>query len=212
MKRRGVLVVLSGFSGSGKGTIIRELVGRYDNYALSVSATTRKPRQGETDGREYFFRTKEEFEQMIADGRLLEYAQYVNNYYGTPRDYVEQKLDEGFDVILEIEIQGAFKIKEKFPDAVLMFMMPPTAMELKRRLEGRGTEDADAVRARLMRAVEESCGVEDYDYIVINDTIDTCTERVHNIIESEHSRARNNIDIIEGFKSELKDMWKGVTQ
>ncbi len=212
MKHRGLLIVLSGFSGAGKGTVMKRLLEKYDNYALSISATTRQPRPGEVDGREYFFKTKEEFEQMIVEDRLLEHAQYVGNYYGTPRDYVEQKLEEGFDVILEIEIQGALKVKEKFPDTVLMFLMPPTAAELKSRLEGRNTEDANTIKARLLRAVEESKGVEDYDYIVINDVLEDCVDRIHEIIRNEHCRASNNMEAINKFKNELTNMWKGDTQ
>ena len=212
MKHRGLLIVLSGFSGAGKGTVMKRLLEKYDNYALSISATTRQPRPGEVDGREYFFKTKEEFEQMIVEDRLLEHAQYVGNYYGTPRDYVEQKLEDGFDVILEIEIQGALKVKEKFPDTVLMFLMPPTAAELKSRLEGRNTEDANTIKARLLRAVEESKGVEDYDYIVINDVLEDCVDRIHEIIRNEHCRASNNMEAINKFKNELTNMWKGDTQ
>ena len=121
MDERGILIVVSGFSGSGKGTIMNEIMRKYDNYALSVSATTRNPRPGETDGKEYFFKTVEEFEKMIAKDELIEYARYVDNYYGTPRAYVEEQLDAGKDVILEIEIQGALKVKEKFPDTLLLF-------------------------------------------------------------------------------------------
>ncbi len=212
MKHRGLLIVLSGFSGAGKGTVMKRLLEKYDNYALSISATTRQPRPGEVDGREYFFKTKEEFEQMIVEDRLLEHAQYVGNYYGTPRDYVEQKLEEGFDVILEIEIQGALKVKEKFPDTVLMFLMPPTAAELKSRLEGRNTEDVNTIKARLLRAVEESKGVENYDYIVINDVLEDCVDRIHEIIRNEHCRASNNMEAINKFKNELTNMWKGDTQ
>ena len=130
MNTHGILIVVSGFSGSGKGTIMKELLKRYDNYALSISATTRAPREGETDGREYFFKTREEFEKMIAKEELIEYAEYVNNYYGTPRAYVEEQLTAGKDVILEIEIQGALKVKKKFPDTLLLFVTPPSAEEL----------------------------------------------------------------------------------
>lgn len=212
MNRKGLLIVLSGFSGAGKGTVMKRLLEKYDNYALSVSATTRQPRPGEADGREYFFKTKEEFERMIADDELLEHAVYVGNYYGTPQFYVDRKLKEGFDVILEIEIQGALKVKEKFPDTVLMFLMPPDASELKSRLEGRGTEDAAAIKARLERAAEESCGVENYDYIVVNDVLEDCTDRIHGIIISEHCRASNNMDRINRFREELTNMWKGDAQ
>ena len=146
---KGILTVVSGFSGAGKGTVMKELLKRYDNYALSISATTRDPRPGEEDGREYFFRTKEEFEQLIRDDALIEYAQYVENYYGTPRAYVEQQLTEGRDVILEIEIQGAMKVKQRIPEALLVFVTPPGVEELKRRLEGRGTESAEVIASRL---------------------------------------------------------------
>ena len=151
-KNRGILTVVSGFSGSGKGTIMRELMKKYaDSYALSISATTRNPRPGETDGVEYFFRTKEQFEQMIKDDALIEYAQFVGNYYGTPKAYVEEQLEAGKDVILEIEIQGALKVKEKFPDTLLLFVTPPSAEELKNRLIGRGTETMDVIESLKRR-------------------------------------------------------------
>ena len=158
---RGILLVLSGFSGSGKGTVVKEVMKKYsDTYALSISATSRQPRPGERDGIEYFFKTREEFEEMIAKDELVEYAQYVSNYYGTPKAYVEEQLAAGKDVILEIEIQGALKIKEKFPETLLLFMTPPSAEELKSRLVGRGTEAMDVVESRLARAVEEAQGIE----------------------------------------------------
>lgn len=169
MDERGILIVVSGFSGSGKGTIMNEIMRKYDNYALSVSATTRNPRPGETDGKEYFFKTVEEFEKMIAKDELIEYARYVDNYYGTPRAYVEEQLDAGKDVILEIEIQGALKVKEKFPDTLLLFVTPPTAEELRRRLVGRGTETMDVIDFRMKRAKEEALGMDRYDYLIIND-------------------------------------------
>ena len=160
--------MVSGFSGSGKGTIMKELMKKYaDSSALSISATTRNPRPGETDGVEYFFRTKEQFEQMIKDDALIEYAQFVGNYYGTPKAYVEEQLEAGKDVILEIEIQGALKVKEKFPDTLLLFVTPPSAKELKNRLIGRGTETMDVIESRLARAVEEAEGIESYDYLVV---------------------------------------------
>ena len=186
MNNRGILIVLSGFSGAGKGTVVKNILKTYpDEYAVSVSATTRAPREGETDGREYFFKSTSEFQKMIATGELIEYAQYVGNYYGTPRRYVEEQLEAGKNIILEIEIQGAFNIKKMFPDAVLMFLMPPTAAELENRLRGRGTEDEATIKARLARATQEAEGVEGYDYIVINDTVDACTQRIHEIVTSE---------------------------
>ena len=169
MKHRGILIVVSGFSGAGKGTLMKELLKTYDNYALSVSMTTRKPRPGEEEGKSYFFVDKDTFEETIAKDGLIEYASYCGNYYGTPREYVEACLDNGRDVILEIEIQGALKVKEKFPEALLLFIMPPSAEELKRRLEGRGTESEEVICQRIARAAEEAEGIENYDYIIIND-------------------------------------------
>ena len=206
MSKRGNLFVVSGFSGSGKGTIMKELLKRYDNYALSISATTRAPREGETDGREYFFKTREEFEKMIAKEELIEYAEYVNNYYGTPRAYVEEQLTAGKDVILEIEIQGALKVKEKYPDTLLMFVTPPSAQVLKDRLVGRGTETAEVIDSRMKRAVEESQGVEKYDYLVINDDLERCAKEMHSIIQGEHDRVSRNADFIDDIRKELKEL------
>ena len=155
MSKKGILAIISGFSGAGKGTVVNRLLEK-ESYAVSISATTRKPRTGEVDGQNYFFRTKDEFEKMIANEQLIEYAEYVGNYYGTPKDYVFKKLDEGFDVILEIEMQGALKVKEKFPETALIFITPPSADELKKRLVGRGTETAEQIEKRMSRAVDES--------------------------------------------------------
>ena len=190
MNRQGILIVVSGFSGAGKGTIMKALTERYEGYALSVSATTRSPRPGEEDGKAYFFKSVEEFEQMIADGALIEYARYVSNYYGTPRSYVEEQLAAGHDVILEIEIQGARKIKEQYPDAVLLFVTTNDAQTLKDRLTGRGTESEEVIRNRLLRAAQEAEGIEEYDYLVVNDDLDTCVNEVHGIITSEHLKMR----------------------
>ena len=203
-KNKGLLIVLSGFSGSGKGTIMKELMRRYsEQYALSISATTRNPRPGEIDGVEYFFRTKEEFERMIERDELIEYAKYVENYYGTPKAYVEEQLAAGKDVILEIEIQGALKVKEKFPDTVLMFVTPPSAEELKKRLVGRGTEEMSVIESRLSRAVEEAQGIEAYDYLVVNDDLDECVEEVHSIIRNEHYRVTRNLSAIYDMRNQL---------
>lgn len=206
MKTKGILTVVSGFSGAGKGTLMKELLAKYDNYALSISATTRGPRPGEVDGREYFFKTVEEFEKMIAQDELIEYARYVDNYYGTPKEYVLGQLEAGKDVILEIEIQGALKVKEKFPDTLLLFVTPPSAAELERRLVGRGTETADVIKSRLGRAVEESQGVEKYDYLVINDDLEECADRMHQIIRSEHNRVLRNGEFIKKIREELETM------
>ncbi len=202
--RRGILTVVSGFSGAGKGTMMKRLLEKYDSYALSVSATTRLPREGEQEGREYFFKTTEAFLEMIENEELVEYARYVDNFYGTPKAYVEQQLADGKDVILEIEIQGARKIKEKIPDAVLLFIAPPSMQELKRRLLGRGTETEEIIQARLERAQKESVGMEDYDYLIINDDLDVCVEDVHHIIRGEHRRTERNREFIKQIQGELK--------
>lgn len=199
---RGVLVVVSGFSGAGKGTVMKRLLEKYDNYALSISVTTRKPRPGEEDGREYFFRTKEEFEKYIEDDALIEYAQYVDNYYGTPRFYVEEQLAAGKDVILEIEIQGAMKVKEKNPEAVLVFVTPPTVEELKRRLTERGTETPEVIAERLARASEEAEGMHNYDYLLLNDVLEDCVDELHQIIQSEHARSWRNKEFISRIQEE----------
>lgn len=204
MNDQGILVVVSGFSGAGKGTLMKALINRYHNYALSISATTRKPRVGEVDGREYFFITRERFEEMITKEELIEYAQYVDNYYGTPRQYVFQQMADGKDVILEIEIQGALKIKEKFPEALLLFVLPPSADVLKERLVGRGTESDEVIAARLHRAAEEAEGMTSYDYILVNDKVDTCVEEMHRLIQAQHNRVSSNLDFIEQMRQELK--------
>ncbi|WP_461810730.1 guanylate kinase [Faecalimonas sp.] len=209
MKRKGILIVVSGFSGAGKGTVMKELLNCYDNYALSISATTRKPREGEQNGREYFFKTIEEFEKMIAKDELIEYARYVGNYYGTPRSYVEKQLEAGKDVILEIEIQGALKVKKKYPETLLLFITPPNAKELKRRLIGRGTETMEVIESRMRRAAEEAEGMSDYDYIVVNDHLDICVEETHNIIQSEHNRVFRNEDLMNQIEEELRGEAKG---
>ncbi|MCD8300493.1 MAG: guanylate kinase [Clostridiales bacterium] len=209
MSNKGLLAVLSGFAGSGKGTIMKKLLEKYpEDYALSVSATTRHPRPGEEEGREYFFKTEEEFKEMICSGELLEYAGYVGHHYGTPRAYVEDQLSLGKNVILEIEIQGALQIKEKFPDTLLMFVTPPSAVELMNRLKGRGTETEEEIIARLSRAVEEADGCEAYDYLIINDDIDESVANVHRIIESEQLRMRRCLPEIEAIKNDLRTFLK----
>lgn len=219
MENRGKLVVVSGFSGAGKGTLMKELLKQHkEDYALSVSATTREPRPGEEEGVSYFFVTTEQFEAMIANDELVEYARYVSHYYGTPKAYVTEQLALGKNVILEIEIQGALKIKEKFPDAILMFVAAPSAEELYHRLAGRGTETADVITARLSRAVEESDGIEKYDYFVVNDTVEKGAALIHRLICNEktdasaansENRVSANIDFINQIREELKSFLKG---
>jgi guanylate kinase len=182
MGKQGILTVVSGFSGAGKGTLMKALLEKYE-YGLSISATTRAPREGEQNGREYFFLTKEQFEDMISKNELIEYAQYVGNYYGTPKKYVQQQLDAGKNVILEIEIQGALNVKKMFPDALLIFVTPPSAAELKSRLVGRGTEDMETINKRMKRAAEESKFMNSYDYIAVNDKLDECVEELNDTIQ-----------------------------
>ncbi len=209
MANRGILVVVSGFSGAGKGTLMKHLLEKYDNYALSISATTRAPREGEEYGREYFFHTKQEFEELILQDALIEYAQYVENYYGTPKAYVEKQLEAGKDVILEIEIQGALKVKEKFPDTLLLFVTPPSAEELKRRLINRGTETKEVIDSRLRRASEEAKGMPLYDYILINDDLEECVDTMHEVIQSQHNKSSNNVAFIEKITGEVAVFAKG---
>jgi len=210
MTERGILIIISGFSGSGKGTIVKELMRRYpEDYALSISATTRNPREGEVHGREYFFKTVDEFKAMIEAEELLEYACYVDNYYGTPKEYVREQLYQGKNVILEIEIQGALKIREKFPETLLLFVMPPTAEILYERLTGRGTETPEVIRSRMQRAAEEAEGCEAYDYLIINDDLSECVEQVNSLIRRERHRMSYNLDLIEAFKAQLQEFSKG---
>lgn len=205
MTDKGLLIVISGFAGSGKGTVVKQILAdKPERFSLSTSVTTRNPRPGEQEGVSYFFRSKEEFEQMIQKGELIEYARYVSNYYGTPKAWVEQKMTEGINVILEIEIQGAMNIKKMYPDAVLVFLMPPTAQELEKRLTGRGTEDADTIRARLARACEEAEGIENYDYLVVNDTVEACAERIETIAEAERLKAVRQAETIRAMRQGLE--------
>ena len=209
-KKKGILIVVSGFSGAGKGTIMNQLMKEYpDTYALSISATTRSPRPGEVHGKEYFFLSEKEFADMIESGALLEYAQYVDHYYGTPKSYVQQQLEAGKDVILEIEIQGALKVKKANPDALLLFVTPPSAKELKRRLAGRGTEEESVIDSRLSRAWQEAQGVEDYDYLVVNGDLEEAVQKVHTMIQNEHDRVARNHTLIETIKAELQCFAKG---
>ena len=190
-------MVISGFSGAGKGTLVKKLLSEYDNYALSISMTTRGPREGEQDGREYFFRTREQFEENIAKNGFIEYAQYCGNYYGTPKAYVEEQMQAGKDVILEIEI-------------LLLFVTPPSAEELQKRLVGRGTETADVIAQRLARAYEESEGMDAYDYIVVNDDLDECAAAVQKYVEAAKNVPSRRVEFITEIREELKGFAKGA--
>ena len=208
MKTRGSLIVLSGFAGVGKGTVLKSLFETHEGYAYSVSATTREPRPGEVDGVHYFFISKERFEQMIAGDELLEHACYVGNYYGTPKAYVDRKLEEGFDVILEIEIQGALNIKKKVPEAILIYMLPPSAKTLKERLTGRGTETEEVILKRMKRAAEEAVGVEQYDYIIVNEDADECAQELNSLIRAQRLRASSNLPFIRKIQRDLQELTK----
>ncbi len=210
MEQKGILIVISGFSGSGKGTLVRELLHRYQDYALSISMTTRAPRPGEQDGVEYFFTDRASFEEAIRNDGLIEHAEYCGNYYGTPKVYVESQMEKGKNVILEIEIQGALLVKKKFPESLLIFVTPPNADELKRRLEGRGTESAEVIQKRLSRAVEESEGIEAYDYIVVNDKLCECVDQLHSLVAAARRTPGRNEEFIGRIREELGKFAKGA--
>ncbi|MCR5704833.1 MAG: guanylate kinase [Eubacterium sp.] len=205
---RGKLLVISGFSGVGKGTTVKKMVEEYEKYKLSVSATTRNPRAGEVHGEHYYFVTKEQFEQMIVDKELLEYAEFVGNYYGTPKSYVEENLEKGNHVILEIECQGAEIVKKLVPEAVLVFILPPSAEELKNRLLGRNTEDPEVIEQRLLRAVEETEYLKNYEYFVINDLVENCMVNIDKIIENDHPLLPTK-EQIETIVTDIKKFKKG---
>lgn len=209
MSNKGILIVISGFSGAGKGTLMKELMKNYDNYALSISMTTRNPRPGEVDGKEYFFTGREAFEEKIAQNGLIEYAEYCSNYYGTPRDYVENQLSAGKDVILEIEIQGMHKVKKMFPEMLSLFITPPSAAELVHRLRARGTETEEVIAQRIRRAYEEADGMADYDFIVINDDLAECVKEIHSITMAAKSMPVRNADFIKNIREEIKVFSKG---
>lgn len=186
MAKRGMLIVLSGPSGVGKGTVRKALFNEEDvDFKYSISMTTRKPREGEVNGKDYFFVTKEEFEDHIKNGEMLEYAKYVDNYYGTPLNYVNQTLDEGHDVFLEIEVNGAMQVRANCPEAVFVFLTPPDLVVLKNRLIGRGTDDMDVIDKRIQTAVSEIKMMRNYDYAVLNDKVKNAVDRIKTIVNSE---------------------------
>ena len=197
--RKGNLIVFSGPSGSGKGTILKQLLENYPelNAQVSVSATTRSPRPGEVDGVNYFFLAKEEFESRIEQGGFYEWAKFCDNYYGTPKAEVIKKLDEGIDVILEIEVQGAMKIKEQVPECVMVFVLPPSFNELRNRLINRATEEEEVINKRVATAMAEVEYVKHYTYVIINDELDTAVEQLAGILKSEHLKVINNTNKIQ---------------
>ncbi|MBF0780718.1 MULTISPECIES: guanylate kinase [unclassified Granulicatella] len=197
MEKRGLLIVLSGPSGVGKGTV-RQAIFEKENLShelvYSISATTRTCRDGEQDGRDYFFKTRQEFEQMIKHGQMLEYAEYVGNYYGTPIDYVEEMLSKGKDVFLEIEVNGAIQVRSRMPEGIFIFLTPPDLQELERRLIGRGTDDTPVIEKRIQKAKEELALMKHYDYAVVNDDVDTAVDKIMSIIHSEHLKVTRVLD------------------
>jgi guanylate kinase len=208
MNKKGILIIISGFSGAGKGSVVKELLSKGD-YILSISSTTRAPREYEEQGREYFFDSRKDFEKMIADNELIEWASYCDNYYGTPRKFVENNLEQGKNVILEIEMQGALDVKAQYNEAVLIFVTAPKAADLKTRLEKRGTESSDIINKRLKRSYEETEVLNKYDYIVVNDDLQQCADDIISIINAEHKRANRSVELKERLKNEFEELLKG---
>lgn len=202
-KKKGLLIVLSGPSGAGKGTICKALMEKEKDLKLSISATTRQPRSGEIEGKNYFFKSEEEFEKMIENDSFLEWAKVYGHYYGTPKDFVLKNLDEGNDVVLEIDIQGALKIKEKFPEGVFIFILPPSMEELKNRIKKRGTETEEEIIKRFKSAYEELNYVSRYNYVVINDSVEEAVEKIKAIIIAEKCRVDRNKDLYLEIKEGL---------
>lgn len=205
MSNRGILIVLSGPSGVGKGTVREALLKNYDNeFEFSISMTTRGKRKGEVEGKDYFYRSKEEFQKLIEEDGFLEYTEYVGNFYGTPKKYVEETLESGRDVFLEIEVQGARQVQKQMPEGVFIFLTPPDLKELEARILNRGTETAETVQRRLKKAVDEMRQVRYYNYMVENDKVDNAARKVKNIIESEHLKVSRNIEMFENFIKEME--------
>ena len=197
-QRKGLLLVVSGPSGVGKGTLVKALMDRNSKIKMSVSATTREPRPGEIEGVHYFFKTEEEFKAMVDRGEFLEYIHvFGSKYYGTPRSFVEQHLENGYDVILEIDVQGAMKVKQAFPDAVLMFITAPSMSEIKSRLIGRGTETMEQVEKRFATAFEEIKMIPQYDYVIVNDVVDVAVHHMEAILEAERCRTARSTYLLE---------------
>lgn len=190
--KKGLLIVISGASGTGKGTVCKELLARERGVAFSVSATSRAPREGEQDGREYYFRTRAEFEAMIAEGAFLEYADVYGNYYGTPLAPIEARRSAGEDILLEIDTQGALNVMERCPDGTFIFLLPPSLEELRRRITGRGTESKESLARRLAAARDEIRLGRRYRYAVLNDTVEDATARIQTILAAERLRADMN--------------------
>ncbi|SFL47837.1 guanylate kinase [Paenibacillus sp. 1_12] len=203
-KERGILIVLSGPSGVGKGTVCKALRGCAPDLVYSVSATTRDPRAGEVDGVNYFFKTREQFKKLIDTDQILEWAEYVGNFYGTPRQFVEETLNSGKDIILEIEVQGALQVKQKFPEGVFIFLLPPSLDELESRIIGRGTESEESIRSRMSVAMDEFRLMDYYDYAIVNDKVENACSRIQSIIVAEHCRTDKVFSKIKQWMVEVK--------
>lgn len=206
--KKGKLLIISGFSGVGKGTVVKQLLDEYSNYKISISATTRAPRKNECDGVHYHFLSKEQFEKMITEDDLLEYADYINHYYGTPKQFVVDNINEGNNVILEIETKGALQVKKKMPEAVMIFLLPPDAHTLKERLVGRQTETEDVINKRLSKAAEETESMQYYEYFVVNDEIDKCVAEINKIVTSDNPDLPTE-EQVELIKNDIKRFSEG---
>ncbi len=202
---RGKLIVISGFSGAGKGTVVQGLVEKYP-YSLSVSATTRPPRPGEEHGKAYYFKTVDEFMHLIDYNGFIEWTNYCDNYYGTPRRFIEDEMRLGHDVILEIEVEGALNVKRQYEDAILIFITTPDAATLEERLKGRGSEDEPTIRKRISRAREEVTLVHNYDYVIINDELEQCIEEVNAVVLTEKNQYQNRVALIDQIRTELEEI------
>jgi len=210
IRNKGMLIVISGFSGAGKSVLTKKLISGYNHYAYSVSATTRAPRPGEVNGVDYSFITKESFEEMIQEGKLLEYNRYVDNYYGTPREYVLSKMNEGFDVILEIDVNGARQVKEAFPSAVTIFVTAPDAKVLADRLKGRGTESREVIEKRLSQTIRETESAKKYDFIIINDDLDETAAHLDRLIQDQHMRLSEQESYLLKFKTDMEKILEEI--
>lgn len=210
--KKGSLTVISGFSGAGKGTIVHELLAEHPEYVVSVSVTTRAPRPGEVDGVDYHFITQEQFDELVRRDGLLEHAGYVSHSYGTPRQFVEASIAQGRDVILEIDVQGAWQIRDQVPDAIFIFIMPPSAGELKRRMYSRGTESEEEIRGRLLRAREEAHDMFDYDYLIVNDDLEEAVEQLHHTIQSAKNEIKRCMPFAQEIRRELDLMTREEDQ
>ena len=202
----GLLIVMSGFSGAGKGTLLKSVMSQYDNYVFSVSMTTRSPREGEVDGKDYFFVDRQTFERTIEEDGLVEHAEYCGNYYGTPKAYIEKKLKEGMNVILDIEVMGATQIKKKFPNALMIYVVPPSIEILRERLSKRGSETKEVIDKRLLKAKEECEYISDYEYIIVNDDLEEAKKKFINIVDTARQAVFRNNDFINELKQELESV------